>query len=106
MLKIWYAWHGKHDAAMQLIHINRSRNPGQANYVGVAFSTDNFKCLLARHIMERVRYFNIKRSGENLGGVPKYSACMWGEYAYLSRHDMMQGANKCMDVIFMFFTFF
>jgi hypothetical protein len=53
-----------------------------------------------------VRYFNIKRSGENLVGVPKYSAYMLGEHTRLSTRDIMRDANKGMNVIFMFFTFF
>jgi hypothetical protein len=56
--------------------------------------------------MAGVRYFNIKRSGEILVGNPKYSAYMLGGMHKLSRHDMMQDANRYMNGIFMFSAFF
>jgi hypothetical protein len=55
--------------------------------------------------MARVRYFKVKRSGEILVGNLKYSAYMLGGMYELSRHDMMQDANRCVDIIFMFLMF-
>jgi hypothetical protein len=57
-----------------LSNLSRVGTPDKQIRVGVAFSTGKVKWLLAWHSMARVRYFNIKRSGENQVGVPKYSA--------------------------------
>jgi hypothetical protein len=56
--------------------------------------------------MAGVSYFNIKRSGEILGGYPKYSAYMLGGMHELSTRDMMRDAKGHMDGIFMFSAFF
>ena len=63
-----YAWHDS-DGAMQLIQIKRSRNPGQANQVGVAFL--QAKLIVDQHGrgMAKVSYYNIKRSEETLIGI-------------------------------------
>ena len=56
--------------------------------------------------MAWVSYFKIKRSGENLVGVPKYSAYLLGGNAKLSTFDMMRNANRHMDGILRFLTLF
>ena len=56
--------------------------------------------------MAWVSYFSIKRSGGNLVGVPKYSAYLLGGNAKLSTFVMMRDANRYMDGILRFLTFF
>jgi hypothetical protein len=53
-----------------------------------------------------VCYFKIKWSGKTLVGAPNALRFLLGEYAKLSRFDMMQGANRYMDGIYMFLPFF
>jgi hypothetical protein len=48
----------------------------------------------------------LSRTGKTLVKVPNTLKFLLGEYAKLSWDDMMQGANRYIDGIFMYLTFF
>jgi hypothetical protein len=57
--------------------------------------------------MAGVRYFNIKRSRENQDGIPKCSGgSIRVKHTRANMGDMMRDANRDMDGIIMFLSFF
>jgi hypothetical protein len=108
--KIQHDQDGMHDMAI-MMRCNLSSLSGIGTRTNKllgssCISTGKVKWLLAWQDMAGVSYFNIKRSGENHNRRPKYSAYMLGAMHELSRLDMMQDANRHIDGIFMFSTFF
>jgi hypothetical protein len=90
-----------------LSNLSRVGIPDKQLGLKLHFLPSNLSGCLSWNNIAGVSYFNIKWSGENQVGVPKYSGgSLRVKHTRSTRHDMMRDANWDTDGIFMFNAFF